>query len=276
MKVLVLGATGMLGHVVAKAFIEAGHNTIVAARPPSRSLCGTTFKDAKFYGIQGLDESSVYLMLSALKPNLVINCIGAIPQQNPDPYSYVEVNAMFPWALAGNCHAFHIPMLHATTDCVYDGQKGAYTEDDPFTAQDRYGRSKALGEPDTAMVLRTSIVGPELHHHTSLLAWAKAQKGQTVQGWDHHRWNGLTTRELARCFLSIMEEGLYEQGTFHIHSPQTLSKYEMLCLFSDRFSLDLLVERVTGDPVVDKSLATVKPLLGRLGVGSFEEQLERL
>jgi len=278
MSVLILGSTGMLGHAVAQAFLEAGVSTVAAARPTSQRVWDAAFKDtpAVFQAVEGLDGASLAAMLKATKPDFVINCIGAIPQQNPRPIDYVRLNALLPWVLAERCGEVGARLIHVTTDCVYDGAKGAYTEKDPFNAQDLYGRSKALGEPDTAMVLRTSIVGPELHHRTSLLEWAKAQKGKVVRGWDHHLWNGVTTKELARCFRVIAQDGMYEPGTFHVHSPETLSKYEMLRLFNERFSLGIQVDKVVEAPVVDKSLATVKPLLGRLGVRSFEEQLRVL
>jgi dTDP-4-dehydrorhamnose reductase len=98
---------------------------------------------------------------------------------------------------------------------------------------DDYGKSKSLGEPTNCMVIRTSIIGEEIHKNASLIAWAKTQKGKSVNGFLNHDWNGVTTLEYAKVCQQVIDKGLYEIGLHHVHSPQSVNKFELLQIISD-------------------------------------------
>ena len=277
MKVLVLGATGMLGHMVALTCLGRGFETALTFRETSRKILADVFGHTDAVPCPmiagGTDFQRVLLQVA---PDAVVNCIGAVRQHNPSVETYIALNVVFPLRVAQVCKTAGCPCIHITTDCVFDGRTGAYSEDDAHSALDAYGKTKSLGESPDAMVLRTSIVGPELHHFVGLLEWARGQKSRPVNGWANHLWNGVTTKELARCIADILADRLYECGTFHLLSPTTHSKHEMLQLFDKRYALGLAISAVEASQPIDRTLATNRALNGRLCPLPFPEQLRAL
>lgn len=199
--------------------------------------------------------------ISALAPRLtgsklVINCIGIIKQiiQDITPLDVLKINCIFPKDLAKLCRSLDVPMIHVTTDCAYSGRKGKYTESDLFDAEDLYGISKIAGESYECMTLRTSLVGPEKDRKRSLLEWAFSQRGKQVNGYSNHLWNGVTTLCFASAAERILKENLYKSGIFHLHSPDTLSKYDLLNLFNELFGLNLVIKKLETSTGCDRSL----------------------
>ena len=222
-KILVLGGTGMLGNAVARRFAGSSeYNTSVTFRT------------------EGLDVPGLKISFDALSDPLdilpadfdyVLNCIGIIKPFMADITAAVKINSIFPHLLADWCEAKGMKLIHITTDCVYSGQKGKYVESDPHDALDDYGKSKSLGEcVKNAMVLRTSIIGEEIHKNASLLAWAKSQKGKTVSGFSTHTWNGITTDHYAKICDTIIQKDYYERGLFHVFAKDDVTKLEMMRL----------------------------------------------
>ena len=258
--VLVFGADGMLGRAVTRFFAQRGAHVVSATRAT--------------YDIAGNDF--VALRQATAGASVIVNCAGVIkPRIAAMPIEDVlRVNAIFPHNLA--LAAPQARIFHVTTDCVYTGDDGGYDENAPVDAQDVYGLSKAGGDGAPVMVLRTSIVGEEEPPGRSLLAWAISQRGKTVNGFTNHRWNGVTTLELARVIGAVLEDGAYAVGRFHVHSPEVLTKDEMLRLFSDVYQLDLDVVPTLADEACDRSLRSVRPLAAKYGTPSFREQLEEM
>lgn len=278
MRILVLGSTGMLGSAVGRACLRTSHDTYLTYRPESEKVYQRAFggTSAKPLPITSLLGEGLVKTLQESRPDAVVNCMGSVPQNNPSVETYLRVNSLFPLGLAQLCTAQGIQCLHVTTDCVFSGKRGGYTEDDQHDAVDAYGRTKSLGESPDAMVLRSSFVGSELHRFVSLLEWTRGQRGKAVSGWVNHFWNGLTTDEMARCILQVLQDNLYESGTFHLHSPESYSKYDLLNLFNDCFGLGLAVGKASPGPPVDRTLSTVKTLNKTLSIQPFWDQLRNM
>lgn len=258
MRVAVLGANGMLGHMVAKDLLLRGYEVFSSYRNPDPKDSHAFILDASWSGSIWHHPSVDY----------IINCIGAIPQRGGSDRNMVLVNSVFPHKLVNIAKVIHI-----TTDCVFSGKRGNYTEDDEHDATDIYGVSKSVGEPGDAMVIRTSIVGTELGTKYNLLAWARSMKGQQVRGFVNHFWNGVTTKYLSIVFDQIMRKGIYCHGVFHIFSPDKLSKYHMLDLFDEKYNLELEISRHETS-VVDRTLSTVRDLNAKFPFLPFREMLD--
>jgi len=206
----------------------------------------------------------------------VINCVGAIKQRTWSREQLIKINSLFPLKLAEYCNTHGMRLIHVTTDCVYSGKKGNYSELDTPDPADDYGYTKLLGEPDDCLTLRTSFIGDELHGGYSLLEWAKRHKNQKVSGYANHFWNGLTTKAFAEACDRIISNDLYEIGTWHIFNPTPLSKFMMLNAFNTKFDLNLDVEIFNAPVMVDRTLSTVHDFNAKLKIPPFHEMLKAL
>lgn len=260
--ILILGSGGMLGYAAANYFSNKGYNV--------KSLSRKEFDAVK---------SDVNILASDIEnADILINCIGVIKQviEKYTPYEVIKTNGILPRNLAKLCKAAGTAMIQITTDCAYSGKTGSYNENDMLDAEDLYGVSKAAGETSECMTLRTSIIGPERETSRSLLGWAFSQKGKTVNGFTNHKWNGVTTLQFSKLVEKIMLGGFYEQGIFHLHSPDTMTKYEMLGMFNEIFSLNLKINPVEALEFCDRSLSSVYPLSSRISTMPIKEQVKEL
>lgn len=224
-KVLIIGATGMLGHMMYRYFEQLGiyelYNSVYRSPLNDKSIvCNVK------------DQNAVAELFEKIKPDVVINCVGALIQESKNnPTSAIYLNALFPHILKDLCNQNHAKLIHVSTDCVFSGKKGAYSEDDFRDADDVYGRSKALGEIFDAphCTLRTSIIGPELKKNgTGLFHWFLNQK-DSVKGFSNAFWGGVTTLQLAKFTHSILQTDV--NGIVHVSNGTPISKYNLLCLF---------------------------------------------
>lgn len=224
-RVLVIGATGMLGHMVHKYFesLDAYElfNSVYRTPLNNRSIvCNVK------------DRNAVTNLLEQTRPNVVINCVGALVQESKEnPDSSIYLNALLPHILKDLCNKHNAKLIHVSTDCVFSGNKGAYSEDDFRDADDVYGRSKALGEIFDAphCTLRTSIIGPELKDGTGLLQWFMKQQ-DSVNGYTNAYWGGVTTLELAKAIPKVIENNLV--GIHHVTNGDKISKFDLLLLLN--------------------------------------------
>lgn len=264
-RLLVLGGTGMLGHRVALAGAAAPDvDTWVTVRAPDgrdpRLPPEVAPPDRVLGGLDAAaSEADVTARLTALvdevQPDVVVNCIGVIKQrpEGSDVAITDAVNGRFPHLAAAVTEAAGAALLHLSTDCVFDGARGAYTEDDPVSATDAYGRSKAAGEPRGARVcvLRTSMIGRELHGASGLLEWFLAAP-DPVPGYAGARFSGLTTPELASLLVDLAGRPEPLTGLFHV-AADPIDKATLLELLVPRYRPGTTILR-RAEPVIDRSL----------------------
>jgi len=267
--ILVLGGTGMLGNAVVRHFYKLGEYDVTATyRTEGLEIpCKKVKFDALNDGFENLAGHYDY----------VLNCIGIIkPFMSADIAAAIKINALFPHYVAEHCVKSNMKLIHITTDCVYSGQKGKYTESDLHDALDDYGKSKSLGEcPKNAMVLRTSIIGEEIHKNASLIAWAKSQKGKTISGFSTHLWNGITTNHYAKVCDTIIRQNYFEHGLFHIFAHDDVTKLEMMHMFNHKFDLGMTIEEKK-PAVCDRTLRTEKELCKKLDIPTVGQMIEEL
>lgn len=274
-KLLILGATGMLGSAVVKylsAIPEYEVTATVRSHENKRFLKGIGSVQIVVFDALTMPLDSIYGHY-----DYVINCIGMIKPYVPDRIrDAIVLNALFPWNLSEWCTLGNMRLIHITTDCVYSGQKGKYVESEVHDAQDAYGKSKSLGEcADSAMVLRTSIVGEELHNFSSLLSWTKKQAGKMVQGYRNHFWNGVSTLEYAKVLHKIIMRDFYKAGLFHLFASDDVSKHQLLGYFNEKYNLHLKIEEYDAEPI-DRTLRTEKDLCSKLNIPTVRQMIMEL
>jgi dTDP-4-dehydrorhamnose reductase len=267
-KVLIIGATGMLGSMV-YSYLKTVNKY---------ELYNTVFKNKLTHNSIILDvttKEALVNILDTLKVDVVINCVGALVQESQsNPVGAIYLNAILPHVLVNWCVENDAKLIHISTDCVFNGQKGNYTEDDFRDADDVYGRSKALGEISTFphCTLRTSIIGPELKQNGSgLLDWFMKQD-KTINGYANAYWSGVTTLELAKAIGKTIENDL--SGLYHVCNGDKISKYELLHLFKKETNKNLIDIERSEEYCSDKSL--VKSTKYDFEVPSFEDMIKEL
>ena len=210
--------------------------------------------------------------------DLVVNAAGVINRHLENRNSDVlmsRVNTEFPNELAAVCASRGTPLIHLSTDCVFDGKKGLYVEDDAPVAKDLYGASKAQGEPETAVVLRTSIVGPEAKNFYSLLCWFLSQSDECM-GYVDQMWNGITTIQLGEVIVSLVRQALLDPGIHHVYADD-LTKCELLDMFKVKFGKDIRIIPTESGNRRDMRLRTVNPaFLSAVNIAPTERQIEAL
>lgn len=256
-RVLILGATGMLGHVVFSQLAAAGglevYGTVrdrsEAARWFPPELLSRCLDQVEVFNFDSLIRA-----LAAARPQVVINCIGIVKQSSlaKDPFTSIYVNSLLPHRLALACRLAGARLIQLSTDCIFDGSRGNYREEDPASAQDLYGRSKALGEvtAEGCLTIRTSIIGHELRGKLGLIEWFLAQ-GKGVQGFTRVIFSGLPTVSLAK----IMREYLLGpelNGLYHV-SAAPISKDDLLKLVAEQYGRKIDITPVDA-PELDRSL----------------------
>jgi len=256
-RVLVLGATGMLGHVLLRLFaVSPGLAVTGTARSEAAlALLPPTLRPAVRTGIRAEADDELHALLRELRPDVVVNAIGVVKQlaAAEDPAVALPVNAEFPHRLAAACGAAGARLVHISTDCVFSGRRGGYRESDTPDATDLYGRSKLLGEVDAphAITLRTSIIGPELDGTHGLLGWFLAQRG-SVRAYRQARFSGLPTVELARVIRDHVLPNPQLHGVYHV-AAAPIAKAELLELFAQAYAHPVTLVPAD-EPVIDRSL----------------------
>jgi len=245
-RILVLGGEGMLGHKMFQRLGERFPGTLCSVRGCARDepLC----RIGLFRGpdvVERLDvmqEDNFRHVLEDLRPEIVVNCVGVIKQRSEakDPIPSIAINALLPHRLAEMVRPWNGRLVHFSTDCVFSGRRGGYTEEDQPDAEDLYGRTKFLGEVATpdALTLRTSMIGRELFEHRSLLDWFLRQRHGTVRGFTRVRYSGVTTNHLAGLVEDIVERHPRLSGLYQVAS-EPITKYELLCLLREAYRLDV-------------------------------------
>ena len=247
-RILILGGTGMLGHVLLRyLFKNTGHDVFATARniseihkyfPPE--LAGRFRQE----NVDADDFDSIIRALTKVQPDIVINCIGLIKQLPiaNDPLAAITVNAQLPHRIAQISRDVGARMIHISTDCVFDGKKKMYTEDDVPSAKDLYGRTKLLGEVSYphCITLRTSIIGHELKGHYGLIEWFLRQTGK-VRGYKNAIYSGFPTIEFARIIRKYVLLNPDLSGIYHVSSAP-ISKFDLLGIVVEKYGKKIDIE----------------------------------
>ncbi|WP_031434439.1 dTDP-4-dehydrorhamnose reductase family protein [Methylomarinum vadi] len=261
MRVLILGASGMLGNAVLKLFVKEGiHETWGTVRSAAaKRLFSNQIESRLITGIDALNQDALLDVFAQIRPDVVINCVGLIKQlENAnDPLAVLPINSLLPHHLAKLCLLVGARLIHVSTDCVFSGEKGRYTEADESDAKDLYGKSKYMGElHDYAHVitLRTSIIGHELNSNHGLVDWFLSQKKE-VKGYTKAIFSGLPTVELAKVIHDWVLPKPSLSGLFHV-SARPIAKYDLLKLVAEIYDQDIIIQpedRVVIDRSLDSS-----------------------
>ena len=281
MKTLVLGATGMLGHKMVQALGKKHDVTGTVRRKINNKLDAVHPMFLQYSMIDGItveNISSVETAVSFVKPDVVINCIGIVKQlqEATDPIKSITVNSLFPHQLAKVCKDNNAWLIHISTDCVYSGNKGNYSETDPSDAEDLYGKTKALGEVNTrgCMTLRTSIIGTEIETKHGLVEWFLSRQGPVI-GYKNAIFSGVTTNALADIVDELIENHKGRWGVFNVAS-EPISKYDLLVLIKQAFGTDFAINEGTG-VVNNKSLNPAKFVSATgISVPSWEAMINKM
>jgi dTDP-4-dehydrorhamnose reductase len=260
-KVLVLGASGMLGSTVLRYFNDRTdfdcfgtlRSNAAASKLPANA------KDKLLVGIDVLNSDQLAQAMVSIRPDVVINCIGLVKQlaSASDPLSAIPINSLLPHRLERVCRLSGSRLVHMSTDCVFSGRKGMYTEEDESDCRDLYGRSKFLGEVDSihAVTLRTSIIGHELGTSQSLLEWFLSQKSK-ARGFTRAVFSGLPTVEVARVIADFVIPQPSLSGVYNL-SAEAISKFDLLKMVAKEYEKE--IELTPDDSlVIDRSLDSTK------------------
>lgn len=256
MRLLVVGGGGMLGHKLwqtASSRLEAW----ATVRRMTRALEALDVRTDRL--VEGVDvhrPDTLEAALDRVKPDAVVNCVGVVKQLAAanDPVESIAINSLHPHALGRMCTARGIRFVHISTDCVFDGAKGGYTEADQPNATDLYGKSKALGEVTApgCLTVRTSIIGRELSGSSGLVEWFLSRRGTTADGYAGAVFSGFTTVALAEILLDILSRHPALEGLYHV-SADPIDKYTLLGLLNDAYGAGVAIAR-RDEPRIDRSL----------------------
>jgi len=260
-RVLILGATGMLGSTVFRFFKQRStHETWGAIRNSEmKQYLPTETHDSVYSGLDVLDQDAIVDVMQKVRPDVVINCVGLIKQLKNanDPLSVLPINSILPHRLEKLCALTGARLVHISTDCVFSGKKGYYKETDLSDAEDLYGKSKFIGELNEqkhAITLRTSIIGHELNSKYALVDWFLSQE-RAVKGYTKAVFSGLPTVELARVIHDYVLPKPELSGLYHV-SAQPIAKFDLLKLIAAQYQKDIQVNP-DDQLVIDRSLDSI-------------------
>lgn len=246
MRIIVLGAAGMLGHVAAKFFKEKYGAQVIGCL---RSKTGAAWLDEDAFEIDLADPKAVEDLIARHRPCTVINC-AAVNDASKGFEQLDSINTRLPRMIAALLDNINdgSKLIHISTDGVFSGSRGQYSENDSPDAQDLYGKSKLAGEVTHPphLTIRTSIIGPDPFKSRGLMNWFLSQTG-AVKGFTHVFWSGVTTLELVRFIDHAIERNI--SGLIHLASGK-ISKYEILVLLKSVFEKEIDIQKeesVTSD-----------------------------
>jgi dTDP-4-dehydrorhamnose reductase len=257
MRVLVIGASGMIGSTVLRVLSEKNDWEVLGTvrdESVKRFFSAAIGKRLRA-GVDVEHQDSLARILDQIRPNVVVNCAG-LTKHKPeadDPLVSIPINTLMPHRLAGLCKLAGARLIHVSTDCVFSGEKGGYVEDDFADARDVYGRSKALGEVNYphAITLRTSTIGHELQSQFGLLDWFLSQEGQ-CKGYTHAVFSGLPTVVFAQVVRDVVIPHAELSGLYHVAASQ-IAKFDLLRLIADVYGKT--IDIVPDDKLtIDRSL----------------------
>lgn len=265
MKAIVLGSTGMAGHMVTRYLRDQGHEVVAVSRAD--------------LDIENFSRVKKWFDSAQSDCDFLVNCIGMLVKQSADnPDRAVWVNGWFPQYAATRLADRSTRLVHLSTDCVFDGAElGNYEEHHVPTETNMYGRSKAMGEVrnNKDITFRMSIIGPELSRHSGLLDWFVRNPESQLPGWTNAYWNGITTLELARC-IDIWMRSPTVTGLYHlVNNSNRISKHDLLCKINTAYRLGKTVKKVKAPKSIDKVLIDTRQEVD-WGIPNYDRMLQQL
>lgn len=265
-KILILGASGMLGWQVTKFFYKKKTNLTVTVSNSNSAIYLKKKIDQKLNIIQFdfLKNKKEELKKIVLKHDVVINCIGLIKpyikDQNPkDVEKAIKLNSMLPNLLDQIVKKSKIKIYQIATDCVFSGNSKEYNEDSKHDCDDVYGKTKSLGEINSKNYfnLRCSIIGEEIKSHKSLISWfISNKKGSSLNGFVNHEWNGITTNAFSKIIYTIIKSKVKLPNMFHIVPKNKVSKYNLLKILNKKFKKNFKIKKFKSKVSINRTLKT--------------------
>ncbi len=260
-KVLIFGATGMLGHKLYQV-LKPWCDVVGTIRSGYKIISRFSFLEPTILvpRFDATAPNAARQVIESIQPDIVVNCIGVTPKlmEKAGLQTATFLNAEFPQEIYRICQPKKIRLIHISTDGVFSGKKGNYKEDETPDAADEYGKTKSRGEVkgEGALTLRTSFIGRELTASNGLLEWFIANRGGEVQGWTNAVFSGFPTLHLSRIILDIIQNHENLSGLYHV-SSSPISKFDLLNLINKAFGLYITIKPVP-EPRQDRSLDSSK------------------
>lgn len=246
MKILILGASGMLGHKLLQR-LSVRHEVVGTVRGSTAeapSISGVQ-SDLLIGGVAATEADAIRRVVQGVQPEAVLNCIGIVKQidEAKDAIQSISVNSLLPHQLSAICSEFDSRLIHFSTDCVFSGRAGPYKESDLPDPVDLYGRSKLLGEVVDAgcLTIRTSIVGRELKRGTGLIDWIMSKRGGKVRGYRRALYSGLTTEAMSDVVELLLEKHPEVDGIWQV-SADPIDKCSLLEIVNRVYGLNIEIE----------------------------------
>jgi dTDP-4-dehydrorhamnose reductase len=260
-KIILFGSTGMLGRYICQYFNDKINISTIDYRISEQNF-------------ERLEEQLTKVGID--NRTCVINSIGLIPQRknkNVSDKEYYIINGLFPNILWELCKKYKAKMIQPSTDCVFSGIQGEYIETDIHDETNAYGISKSLGEPCGSTIIRTSIIGLELHNKKSFLEWVISNNNKKIKGFTDHYWNGITCLEYCKIIHEIIMKDLFWTGVRHICSPEIHTKYEIAEMIANVFDLNIEIEEAHTE-IINKSLKSVYK--NEFNIPELQDQIKEL
>lgn len=258
--IFILGTNGMLGNTLLRYFKRNNKYNVIGSIRGSETPKKLNSFD-KFI-VKEIDVEDKCLLEKTLRqycPKVIINCVGLVKQvdTSTDPIKAIEINSLLPHRLSSICRSIESKLIHISTDCVFNGDKGMYSESDEPNATDLYGKTKHLGEvvDSKNITLRTSIIGHELLTKHSLLEWFLSQN-EEINGYSKAFFSGFPTVELARVIHDFVIPNKSLNGIYNV-SSEPISKFDLLRLISKHYSKKIKINR-DSEFIIDRSLDSRK------------------
>ncbi|HET9590111.1 MAG TPA: SDR family oxidoreductase [Anaerolineales bacterium] len=237
MKVLILGGSGMLGHQLCRVLSERMEVWATFRENPDRYTGYKLLPEERAIpNVSVLDLARLNEVLDTVEPDALVNAVGIVKQRDEakQAIASIQINALFPHQLADLCAPRGIRVIQISTDCVFSGLRGNYTEIDVPDPVDLYGRTKLLGELNRpgCLTLRTSIIGWQLNTFSSLLSWFALQRNKRIKGYHKAIYSGFSTNVMAQLIGDILLTRPDLSGLYQIAS-EPISKFDLLVKLRD-------------------------------------------
>ena len=268
-KILILGSSGLIGHQIYSQLEKLNKYKVLGVSRKNKFPAGSILLDV-------LNQGELETLLITESPDIVINCVGMLISDSEEyPKLASSLNADLPIALDRLSKKLDFKIIHLSSDCVFSGLKGSsYRENDKPDSTHLYGKTKSIGESiaDSHLVIRTSVIGPELtDRKEELFNWFMSQKNQ-VDGYSTAMWSGVTTIELSKKILELID--LDKIGIYHLTNNKKISKYDLLELFK-KYTKKNITLNYSSENNLDKSLVDNRLLLNSK-VAGYEEMIKEM